>query len=151
MNRISFGLVENEFFREPVESMLVDGEALASLIARCAPRSGFTGLVSALLPPSDTFLTVDEVTRIRSAIMPSEGAIEVAPILICPDDLDLSCSVVVVQVERVGEEIIWRKIGAEVARSEQEEPHRTVEWWQGLGPFSFSLTEYQACVAAFES
>jgi hypothetical protein len=40
MNRIAFGLVENEFLREPVEAMIVDGEPLANLIGRATPASG---------------------------------------------------------------------------------------------------------------
>ena len=149
MNRICFGLVENEFFSDPVESMLVDGEPLANLVARCAPTSGYTSLVSSLLPPRGTFMTPDEVTRIRSTILPSEGAVEVAPILICPDDLDLSCSVVVVQIERIADRVLWRKIGAEVGPS--GEGSEDVDWWQEVGPFSFALSEYQECLAAFES
>jgi hypothetical protein len=154
MNRISFGLVENEFFREPVESMIVDGEPLADLIGRSAPRSGYTNLVSALLPPSDTFLTPAEAARIRSTILPPEGGVEVAPVLICPDDLDLSCSVIVVQIERIAGSVIWRQVGVELGKLVElhggmQTP--TVEWWQGVGPFSFSLAEYEACLAAFES
>lgn len=162
MNRILFDLVHNEFRSGLVESMIVDGESLASLVARSAPTSGYNGLVSALLPPRETLMSAEDSALIRSRILPPEGGVAIAPILICPDDLDLSCTVIFAQVERAGDTVTWRQLGVEARHSEvrsvgalavikrEGKLTDTMDWWPGVGPFSFSLEEYRACLTAFE-
>jgi hypothetical protein len=170
-NQIGFALVPNAFFREPVPSMVVDGEPLERLVARLAPTpdfpTGYTGLVSVLLPQSETLLSADEAARIRSTLLPPEGSVAIAPLLMCPDDLDLSCTVVFARVERAFNTVTWQQLGVDeggpaevlavgslaVIKWESKRDSgltNTMNWWAGVGPYTFALDEYEACLASFE-
>ncbi len=93
----------------------------------------------------------DEAALVRARILPPDGSLANAPVLICPDDLDLACTVVFAEVHRDGETVIWRRLGVERrAADNNNEIGKDMEWWPAPGPFAFPLADYVACLAAFE-
>lgn len=79
----------------------------------------------------------------------------VLPILLCPDDFDFSCTVIVVEVICVEDKVIWRKIGIDSTPfdiNEIELPKyigKKIDWFEHIGPFEFSKAEYLLCVSQF--
>lgn len=77
------------------------------------------------------------------------------PILLCPDDFDFSCTVIVVEVVCIEDKVIWRKFGIDTTSFEIDEialPKyigKNVDWFANIGPFEFSRTEYLLCVTQF--
>lgn len=72
--------------------------------------------------------------------------------LMCPDDADLWCTIVVAEVEADESVVWWHRIGVDA--TERRGLHvdsvgETVEWFDQIGPFSFDRTEYEQCLAAF--
>lgn len=81
----------------------------------------------------------------------------VLTILLCPDDFDLSCTVIVVEVECDNECVIWNRFGADVTEfdaNEQELPKyigKEIKWFDNVGPYVFSKQDYLSCVSKFPS
>lgn len=80
-------------------------------------------------------------------ILPEVDCTGYAPILICPDDLDLRCSVVVVEVVAETDAIRWDRFGFDASRNGAV--RSVVRWEAGLGPYRFSREDYLRCLAAF--
>ena len=81
--------------------------------------------------------------------------IKILPILLCPDDFDFSCTVVVVEVISEIDTVIWNRIGVDVSRFNPDKEGvfkyigDTVEWFDDIRPHVFSKSEYINCVDAF--
>lgn len=79
----------------------------------------------------------------------------VLPILLCPDDFDFSCTVIVVEVICVEDKVIWRKIGIDTTPFDIDETElpkyigKKVDWFENIGPFEFSKAEYLLCISQF--
>jgi hypothetical protein len=71
----------------------------------------------------------------------------------CPDDLDLWCTVVVAEVVREVSVVWWRRIGLDATEAKSGDMPRgigsRVDWIDELGPFCFETAEYERCLAAF--
>lgn len=76
---------------------------------------------------------------------------KIAPILICPDDMDFYCTVVVVEVFCEKEKVIWKKIGIDQTKTENL-PYKigeTVKWLDKFEPFIFDKQTYINCIQTF--
>lgn len=79
----------------------------------------------------------------------------VLPILLCPDDFDFSCTVIVVEVVCIDDKVIWRRFGMDITPYDADETElpkyigKKVNWFHDLGPFEFSKEEYLLCVSQF--
>jgi hypothetical protein len=106
---------------------------------------GVEGLVSSLL---GWFHQDEDCAVPWERIRPEVGCTGYAPVLICPDDLDLCCSVVMAEVVSEPDVVRWSKLGYNAA------PRRSfgacIRWEPGWGPYCFSRVEYEACLAVFK-
>ncbi len=121
--------------------ILLDDEPLDSLLARLAGNDEIEGLVTTL---DDCLSDLQERSIVWDRVLPDDGATEVAPMLVCPDDLDFSCTVVVVQIARRADLVRWQRFGFD--RTDSPAPEavgRDVDWLAGVGPFEFSLEGYR--------
>ena len=77
------------------------------------------------------------------------------PIMLCPDDFDFSCTVIVVEVICAGNTVIWSRFGADVTIYDADETElpkyigKKVDWFSGIGPFTFSKQIYMDCILRF--
>jgi hypothetical protein len=69
--------------------------------------------------------------------------------LICPDDLDLCCSVVIAEVVSEPDVVRWDKLGYNAAT--RTSFGACIRWESLWGPYCFSRGEYEACLAMFKS
>jgi len=71
----------------------------------------------------------------------------IAPILICPDDMDLSCTVIVVDIEFKKDSVIFKKFGFDM--SSVNNPivlGRKVIWFKGIKRLEFNRAQYERCM-----
>ncbi|MGG3507706.1 hypothetical protein ABES58_19750 [Paenibacillus lautus] len=73
---------------------------------------------------------------------------KILPILMCPDDCDLSCTIVVVEVESVDDVVKWRRFGIDKNNpKELIEQNRFLEtkvkWLDLVSSMTFSRKDYK--------
>ena len=137
MNRIEASRAPSKYVSEPHLAIAVDGVPLDVALS-------VEGLVSSLL---GWFYNDEDCVVPWQRILPEAGCTGYAPLLICPDDLDLSCSVVMAEVVSGPEVIRWDKLGFNA--SHREAFGACIRWEPNWGPYCFDRAEYEACLAAF--
>ncbi len=151
MNRLTVIDATSKYVSERHKVLLLDGVPLDVLVDSVRPDLTVRGLVPALL---DWLSDPKERALVRRRILPLRGRVAVAPVLVCPDDLDLWCAVLVAEVNPVGSVVFWRRLGLDRSRPRPEEMPdavgTVVEWFSGLGPYCFGRSEYEQCLAAFK-
>jgi hypothetical protein len=144
-----------ELFGIEVRQIFVDGHSLAEVLAAAHPDLDLATLVPSWLGWSDGVPSLDHVeskyVRDRSALGSER---QVAPILLCPDDFDFSCTVVVVDVSASQETVTWHRFGIDrtVYSVDNPEPKYIggpVSWLPQAVEFQFARAEYAACMQSF--
>jgi hypothetical protein len=129
----------------------VDGEPLDVVVAKLFPDLEIEGLVPTLL---HWLSDEEERAIVWQRARPVEGTTANLPVLMCPDDADLYCTVVVAEVEVKGQVVIWHRIGLDRSPQKGFRPAdigKVVNWATGFGPFVFDSKEYDRCLATFYS
>ena len=142
MNRIKAIRMASKFVSEPHLVITLDAVPLDELLRSARSDLQLVGLVSSLLGGS----TKDAVVAWQR-FLPAIGCTGYAPVLICPDDLDYSCSVVMAEVVAERDVIRWDRLGLDATR--KGVVGSCIRWEPGLGPFRFSRGDYEACMEAF--
>ena len=146
MNQIAAIRTPSKFVSKPHLVIAIDGVPLDELLDAALPGRNLAGLVSSLLGWFDN----EEDNAVPwQRILPKVGCTGYAPVLICPDDLDYSCSVVMAEVVAEPDVIRWDRLGFDF--TEKGAVGSCVHWQLGLGPYRFSRQEYEACLAAFRA
>ncbi len=135
----------SEFATEPHLNLWIEGEPLQEWLHRQVPDAGLDGLVPAWL---GWLVDEQEQMLVRERMWPRVGERQIVPLLVCPDDLDFSCTLVVAEVSSTEEAVIWERIGLDLTGS--PESGGDVRWW-GIGPVSFPRGEYLAAVESFQA
>ncbi len=146
MNRIEAIRMPSRYVASPHLVIAVDGVPLDELLNAGRPELQVAGLVPSLL---GWFHNDDDSVVPWQRILPDVGCTGYAPILICPDDLDYVCSVVMAEVVAEPDVIRWDRIGFNATR--QGAVGSCIRWESGLGPFRFGRPEYEECLEAFRS
>ncbi|MDF2653243.1 MAG: hypothetical protein K0Q73_9048 [Paenibacillus sp.] len=123
--------------------ILVDGIPLDLSIQTLNPEGAYEGLVPTILD------RIDE-PREKSFVLSRYKSLEqivVLPILMCPDDCDLWCTLIVVEVQKEGSFIKWNRVG--LNRSTREELiigydciGTRVDWLNKFPSMTFDQGEY---------
>jgi hypothetical protein len=137
----------SRYIDEPHLVILLDGEPLDQWFARLAGSGDFSGLVTTL---TDWLPDPAERAVVWNRILPRDGKTEMAPILVCPDDLDFFCTVGVVEAARESDIVFWRRFGLDLTDApDPEQVGSNVEWFMGDRHWQFDLQAYrhflQAC------
>lgn len=71
------------------------------------------------------------------------------PVLMCPDDCDLLCTLIVAEVIKENDKVYWRRIGIDISNKSEfnggyECIGSKVEWLESVPQMSFDLTVYNA-------
>jgi hypothetical protein len=150
MNRLQVIEAPSKYVEAPHLVLVVDGTPLDQLLDVAHPGYHLLGLVPALL---DWLSDAEERRLVRERILPTIGSTAIAPLLMCPDDLDLWCTVAVAEVVREAPVVWWQRIGLDAPKAKPGDMPRAmggrVDWIDGLGPFCFETAEYERCLAAF--
>jgi hypothetical protein len=134
----------SKFVDEPHVVVLLDGVPLDIFLAK-ATAFDSEGLVSTL---DGCLVNSEDRQLVRSRALPPEGTTSVLPLLVCPDDLDFDCTTVVAEVTHLNGVVQWRRFGQgapEVLDGRSADLGIwAVEWFDGVGPFSFTVENYRA-------
>ena len=147
MNRIKAELKKSKYCDEPHLVMEIDGVDLDRIVQNSKPDSDeYIGLVSTLLP---WFVDAEEGEWVWDRICPSKEESAIVPVLMCPDDLDLWCTLIVAEVQVTEDEVIWKRLGLETSKAQtMDELCASVEWFE-VNPFRFLHDEYRECLDKF--
>ena len=144
MSRIEAIIASSQFVSDRHLIVFVDGRPFDELVAQS--EASVAGLVPSLLG----WFHNDEDGEVPwERILPPIGCTSSAPILICPDDLDYCCSVVMVEVVAGADDIRWERVGLDATK--KGAVGSCVRWLSGIGRFCFSRHDYERCLDAFRS
>jgi len=115
----------------------IDGIPLDFYLHNLYPDSLYLGLIPTIID----WITVQEDTEIILSRYYSEEETSILPILMCPDDCDLSCTVIVAEILKTDNLVIWRRIG--VDNSKYGTPIGSEVLWLDLVPeMKFNSRDY---------
>ncbi|MCC6369716.1 MAG: hypothetical protein IT236_01795 [Bacteroidia bacterium] len=103
-------------------------------------NSAYHGLIPTL---SFWLETEEEKQIVWNRILPDVGETLICPVLMCPDDCDFSCTLIVAEIVNTGEQILWTRLG--LNRTEDAAPDKVatkVEWFKGYKSFKFEMENY---------
>ncbi|MBL4753340.1 MAG: hypothetical protein JKY52_07075 [Flavobacteriales bacterium] len=150
MNKIEAKQLKSKYWNGEHLALVIDGEPLDHIIDKFDrdEQHQFNGLVPTLL---DCLDNEDEQSVVWARILPDIGQTTKTPILMCPDDCDFWCTIIIAEVERTYKEVKWLRIGSDIGKAEglPDSIGTHVDWFDGL-QFTFSLPDYKECLWTFE-
>jgi hypothetical protein len=104
----------------------IDGYWLDEQLETLYPGNMYKGLVPTLL---DWMERQDEQAVVWKRILPVENTTEICPILMCPDDNDFSCTIIVAEIINCGDVVQWKRLGLDKTKEwDAEKVGATVDW-----------------------
>jgi hypothetical protein len=148
MNRIQARYEKSEYARKPHLIISVDGKPLDVLLHECYPDDYLLGLVPTLLD----WLSDPAERAVVWRRVQSESP-QVLPILMCPDDVDLWCTVIHAEVEKTAQTVRWRRIGIDIGKSEglPDSIGSEVKWLEKIEAMEFDRNEYERFISDFKT
>ncbi|PJZ51371.1 hypothetical protein [Leptospira adleri] len=125
--------------------------SFSSFLNRKSDTKGWIGLVPTLL---DWLSEEDGREIVWRRILPSVGESSVVPILMCPDDCDFFCSLVLVEIERTEEFVFWKRFGLDESDfnvSNLSPIGSKVNWISGMYEYKFPIGDYLEFLKRFQS
>lgn len=140
MNRIQAKYEKTEYSNEPHLTINVDGNSLDKILHELYPDKNFIGLVPTLL---DWLEDSKERKLVWNRFESKQN--QVVPILMCPDDIDLWCTIINVEIEKTENSVKWLRIGVDSGNSNNmpNSIGTNVEWLDKIKPMEFDKTEYE--------
>ncbi|MGV3587462.1 MAG: hypothetical protein ACO1OF_10690 [Adhaeribacter sp.] len=124
----------------------IDGYWLDEKLDELYPDNMYKGLIPTLLFAMEIEKEKDTVWN---RILPNEKSI--CPILMCPDDRDFSCTLIVAEIENCGQSIRWNRIGIDKTTDfEPDKVGTTVEWFDNLDILEFATSQYSEMLKEFK-
>ena len=149
MNQIETKLGHSKFVPESHLLIKIDGESLDAILSDRFPDSNLEGLVPTTLNWLQSAEEQDEVWR-RFGQRKSGSVL--IPILCCPDDLDFSCTLIVVDAKFDTDTVYWLQFGFDTTSFDHLPGGvcSSVDWFDGVGPFVFDRDQYETMARRFE-
>ncbi|MDF9840243.1 MULTISPECIES: hypothetical protein [unclassified Paenibacillus] len=143
LNNIEVILGQSIYCKAEHHIIMVDGVSLDALLHRHYPLYHLEGLV----PVMPDWLDVPGEREFILSRYKCTSKDFVMPILMCPDDCDLSCTVVVAHVVRTGSRVVWKKLGIDMSSREDmltgDDPiGTTVDWLDEIPELTFRESDY---------
>lgn len=127
----------------------IDGFWLDEKLDQLYPKRMYKGLIPTLLFPLES---EQENEVVWHRILPSKNSKEICPILMCPDDCDFSCTLIVVEIIRKNDLIVWNRMGIDrTLEYEAIKVGSKVEWLDKFKTLRFDLAEYQTMIERFKN
>jgi hypothetical protein len=111
------------------------------------PENMYKGLIPTLVYWMER---EDEKAIVWNRILPNENETTICPILMCPDDNDFSCTLIVAEIRNCGDSIQWKQIGInETKEIDSEKVGSTVKWLDKFNELNFSKKDYLSMLEKF--
>lgn len=151
MNSIKAKIQKSEYGYNDYLQIVIDGNYIDELLEEKFPSNLYKGLV----PTITSWMECKSERKIVwDRIIPMINSSANAPILMCPDDCDFSCTIIVAEIENLGNKIIWKRLGIDKTKYENNCPEKigsNVEWFQKIEQFEFEFYEYRNVIDKFET
>jgi len=140
MNTINGEFPREGFTAEPFDiNLKIDGYWLNEILDELYPEKDFKSLV-----PTLQIMEEDKESEIVwRRILPKTGETSICPILMCPDDRDFLCTLIIAEIVNTGNSVKWNRIG--INNKQEMNPEnvgKSVEWFDGIKPLEFGIKEY---------
>lgn len=145
MNKLSVRIMKSQYIQEEHLNIIIDGKLLDNILHEHYPDELLLGLVPTIV---DWLGTEEEVRLIQSAFFSNEES-SIVPVLMCPDDCDLSCTLIVVEVETSSEAVVWKRMGINISNpAEAMKRNRflqhEIKWLSKIPIMYFSKEDYKS-------
>lgn len=111
------------------------------------PGNLYKGLIPTLLYG----LMSKEEEIVWKTILPNKGEVALCPILMCPDDYDFSCTLIVAEIENYGSFIQWKRIGFDKqTKWFDDEIKYDIDWFSDFQSLNFEIDDYQKIIQDFK-
>ncbi|MBK5721424.1 hypothetical protein JGH11_11115 [Dysgonomonas sp. Marseille-P4677] len=92
-----------------------------------------------------------EAEIVWKTILPNKGEVTICPILMCPDDYDFSCTLIVAEIENYGYFIQWKRIGVDKqTKWFDDEIRYDIDWFSDFQSLNFEIDDYQRMIEDFK-
>jgi len=147
MNRIQAKYIKSEYSKDAHLTINVDGKSLDKFLHDLYPDKNLIGLVPTLLD----WLENSKERQLVWDRLESDSR-QFVPILMCPDDVDLWCTVIIAEIEKVDNSVKWLRLGIDSSGSENmpDSIGTTIDWFDKVEPMEFDRNEYERFVSEFK-
>ncbi|TGM14210.1 hypothetical protein EHQ81_08490 [Leptospira selangorensis] len=145
LNRSIYPIYEDEYL-----DIKIDEYFLGSILSIDYPSASLDGLIPTLTNWLDN---VSEQSIVWQRILPAIGSNSMAPILMCPDDHDFSCDLIIVEIERDDSSVFWKRFGRNKSYefSNPVVVGNEVDWFPNSKYFRFDINSYLEFVMTFKN
>ncbi|WP_445656557.1 hypothetical protein [Achromobacter sp. NCFB-sbj8-Ac1-l] len=142
-NLLSIASHKSKYSADFYRAFAIDGVPLEVWLPRHNPEAELylVGAHSGLDSDDDTCLMWE---RIYST---TPGSKTLVPLLVCPDDLDLTCTVIVAEQHADEHHIHWRRFGLLRDLITLQSP--AVDWYESIPNLSLERSHFQSVLDAF--
>jgi hypothetical protein len=127
----------------------IDGYWLDEKLDELYPNNMYKGLIPTLLFAMEIEQEKDIVWK---RISPNNNTKEICPILLCPDDCDFSCTLIVAEIEKGDGIINWHRMGIDkTTEFDAYKVGSNVDWFDKIEPLQFDKSEYQVMIEKFKN
>lgn len=127
-------------------TILIDGVPLDIILHKLYPDELFLGLV----PTITEWIDLKEEAEFVLSRFYSDQDDVILPILMCPDDCDLNCTLIVADIVINQNEVIWRRIGVDLSNFgtpyNYELIGTNVQWLNKINEMRFDKHTYYECL-----
>ena len=149
MNNIRAIIDKSDFeIYEDYLNFMIDDYFLDEKLDEIYPGREYKGLV-----PTLNFLldNPNESKVVWKRILPKVNERSICPILMCPDDADFSCTLIVADILRLDNVVIWERLGIDkTADFDPEKVGSNVDWFDKMKPLSFDIDTYKQLISDYK-
>jgi hypothetical protein len=144
VNNIEVVPLKSEFCDVEHHTIIIDGTPLDLLLHSHYPSNNLLGMIPTII---DWVHDPKEKVCIKGRFYSSSKEV-VLPVLMCPDDCDLWCTVIVANVVKADGYIHWSQVGIDKSTREDmllgcEGIGSKVDWLDKIPPMMFEETQYK--------
>lgn len=110
INKISVENMISKYVKETHPIIYIDRKPLDHILNDLYPED----MVLGLIPTIVEWMSFDEEAKLVENTFDLTDEVKILPILMCPDDCDLSCTLIVAEVETANEQVMWKRIGIDM-------------------------------------
>ncbi|MFK8103443.1 MAG: hypothetical protein AB8G15_13000 [Saprospiraceae bacterium] len=147
MDKIKAAIDKSEYGYDDFLNYRIGEDWLDEKLEEAYPGNWYGGLVPTLSFAMEVEM---ESKVVWERILPNEGMVSNCPVLMCPDDNDFSCTLIIAAIENKGDIIEWQKLGLDQTKEfDPEMVGTTVNWFENIQAFIFEKQAYLKMIEAF--
>lgn len=147
LNFIKAELTTTEYVNGEHLMVFVDDVSLDKWLANKLDDKSYLGLIPTWL---GWLINPKEQEYVWTTTKLCEAKTTIVPMLICPDDLDFSCTVVVCEVKYTDISVQWARMGID-RTGFPNYIGRDIEWLENVPSLHFLRQQYEDCLNGFMS